>query len=87
MNERVDHTQDYMQFVMTPPRQEQAKYEMYQPSMSTMRIVADNGRSGLGDVPLMSMGGGEQNTWVMPVVIIVVSAMALMTLYAVLSNR
>ena len=83
---REDHTNDFMQFVMTPPRQEQAKYEMYEPSMSTMRIVKGN-NSGLGDVPLMSMGGGEQNTWVMPVVIIVVSAMALMTLYAVLSKK
>jgi len=90
MNERIDHTNDYMQFIMTPPRQSEAKYEMYRPSVSTMRIVS-NGNTGLGDVPLMAVGGSsgsnEQQSWVMPVVIIVVSAMALMTLYAVLSKR
>lgn len=79
----------FMDFVMTPPRQEQAKYTMYEPQVSTMRIVSDPNRGrGLGDVPLMNVGSDSgQNNWVMPVVIIVVSAMALMTLYAVLSKR
>ena len=88
MNERIDHTNDFMQFVMTPPQQVEAKYDMYRPSVSTMRIVSNGGSgSGLGEVPVVSMSGNnEQNTWVMPVVIIVVSAMALMTLYAVLNN-
>jgi len=87
---RVDHTNDFMQFVMTPPRQEAAKYEMYQPVMSTMRIVSNDGRSsgGLGEVPVgVVSNGSNQSDWVMPVVVIVVSAMALMTLYAVLSKR
>jgi len=84
---RIIHDNDYMQFVMTPPQQAEVKYEMYNPSVSTMRIVSNGGRSnGLGEVPAIS-GGGDQNNWVMPVVIIVVSAMALMTLYAVLSKR
>jgi len=87
MNERIDRTNDFMNFVMTPPQQAEAKYDMYRPSVSTMRIVNGGNNSGLGDVPLMNVGGGDQNNWVMPVVIIVVSAMALMTLYAVLSKR
>ena len=73
---------------MTPPRQDQAKYDMYEPSVSTMKIVSNDGRSsGLGDIPVISGGESNNNNWVMPVVIIVVSAMALMTLYAVLSKR
>jgi hypothetical protein len=86
MNERIDRTNDFMNFVMTPPQQTEAKYDMYQPSVSTMRIVS-NGGQGLGEVPVISSGGNDQQSWVMPVVIIVVSAMALMTLYAVLSKR
>lgn len=83
---REDHTRDYMKFIMTPPEQNEAKYDMYVPQVSTMKLVS-NGH-GLGDVPLMNVGGSnEQQSWVMPVVIIVVSAMALMTLYAVLSKR
>jgi hypothetical protein len=82
---RIDHTNDFMQFVMTPPRQDEAKYEMYNPQVGTMRIL-NRSDSGLGQVPIVS-SGGDQNSWVMPVVIIVVSAMALMTLYAVLSKR
>ena len=78
----------YMNFIMTPPRQDQAKYDMYEPSVSTMRIVSNDRGGGLGELPVGVMSsGGEQNSWVMPVVIIVVSAMAFMTLYAVLSKR
>ena len=84
----------YMDTIMTPPQQESVKYEMYNPVVSTMRVVPNGGGSGLGDVPVVgvpgmsySSVGGDQNSWVMPVVIIVVSAMALMTLYAVLSKR
>lgn len=78
----------YMNFVMNPPRQEAAKYEMYQPAVGTMRIVSNGNGGGLGDIPLMpSMQGDNGNSWVMPVVVIVVSAMALMTLYAILSKR
>ena len=89
MNERTDHTKDFMQFVMTPPQQTEAKYDMYEPQVSTMRIMNNGGRSNLGEVPAIYSGGGNDNqqSWVMPVVIIVVSAMALMTLYAVLSKR
>ena len=85
---REDHTNDFMNFVMTPPQQTEAKYDMYRPSVSTMRIVSNDGSSrGLGEVSLVGSSGGDQNSWVMPVVVIVVSAMALMTLYAVLSKR
>lgn len=83
---REDHTQDFMRFVMTPPKQEQAKYDMYKPVMSEMRIVSSNDSRGLGELPVVS-GGESRQDWVMPVVVIVVSAMALMTLYAVLSKR
>lgn len=77
----------YLNFVMTPPTQEAAKYDMYQPAVGTMRIVS-SGNKGLGDVPLVqSVQGDNGNSWIMPVVVIVVSAMALMTLYAVLSKR
>lgn len=83
----MEYQDKFMQFVMTPPRQEQAKYDMYQPQVSTMKIIS-NGSTGLGDVPLMNVGGQDtSNSWVMPVVVIVVSAMALMTLYAVLNRR
>lgn len=83
------YTDPFMKFVMTPPRQEQAKYAMYEPQVSTMRIVSDGHSEGLGQVPVVCGGGGcqESNSWVMPVVVIVVSAMALMTLYAVLNRR
>jgi len=85
---RIIHDNDYMQFVMTPPQQTEAKYDMYRPSVSTMRIVSNGGGQGLGEVSVVGSGsGGDQQSWVMPVVIIVVSAMALMTLYAVLSKR
>jgi hypothetical protein len=87
MGRRIIHDNDFMRFVMTPPQQLEAKYDMYQPSLSTMRIMTDGRSSGLGEVPAIYSGGGDQNSWVMPVVIIVVSAMALMTLYAVLSKR
>jgi hypothetical protein len=85
--EYMRYTTPYMNFIMTPPRQDQAKYEMYEPSVSTMRIVSNDGRgSGLGEVPVV-VGGSQQQDWITPVVVIVVSAMALMTLYAVLSKR
>lgn len=83
---RKDHTQDYMEFVMTPPKQSQAKYEMYKPVVSGMRIVSNDGKqvglSGVGEV--VSNEGGRD--W-MPIVIIVVSAMALLTVYAVVTKR
>lgn len=88
MNERTDHTEDFMQYIMTTPQQSGAKYDMYRPQLSTMRVVSNGNSAGLGDVPIANIGGGgEQQSWVMPVVIIVVSAMALMTLYTVLSKR
>lgn len=86
---RIDHTNDFMEFVMTPPKQSQVKYEMYEPEVSTMRIVSNGSmaRGGLGEVPVVSMSGESRQDWITPVVVIVVSAMALMTLYAVLSKR
>jgi hypothetical protein len=88
---RIIHDKDFINFVMTPPRMTNQEYEMYEPKTSTIRVVNDRGtaNTGLGDLPVVGpvqgMFGG--NDWVMPVVIIVVSAMALMTLYAVISKR
>jgi hypothetical protein len=73
-----------MNFIMTPPVQEEfTKNDL---KVDTVRVLDRSGYpSGLGQLPIAS--GGDQNSWVMPVVIIVVSAMALMTLYAVLNKR
>lgn len=88
MARREDHTEDFMQYVMTPPVQECAAYEQYLPKTSTMRMLSNSGGglSGLSQVPMVG-GSSEQNSWVMPVVVIVVSAMALMFVYAVLHDR
>ena len=91
MSRRIIHDTDFMQYVMTPPRMTSQEYEMYEPKTSTIRVVNDRGvaNTGLGQLPIVGsaqgMFGGSE--WVMPVVVIVVSAMALMTLYAVLSKR
>jgi hypothetical protein len=88
MSRRIIHDTDFMQYVMTPPVMDRTEYEMYEPKTSTMRIVSNKDNGGLGQVPVVSsMSGNESSSWVMPVVIIVVSAMALMTLYAVLCKR
>ena len=85
MSRRIIHDTDFMDYVMTPPRQSKAKYDMYEPVLSEMRVVdVSNKSSNLGEVVC---GEEKKQDWVMPVVIIVVSAMALMTLYAVLSKR
>ena len=84
----------YMNFVMTPPAQEQTKFDMYESRVGDMQVVSDRGRSnigggvGLGELPLPTSGiwSNEQYSW-MPIVIIVVSAMALITLYAVVMKR
>lgn len=81
----MEYQDKFMNFVMTPPVQEE--YTKNNIKLDTVRVIDRNGRGmGLGEVPLMNVGGSE-NSWVMPVVVIVVSAMALMTLYAVLSKR
>lgn len=79
----------YMNFVMTPPRQELPKYEMYQSQVGDMEIINDNARpnisrQSLGELPANVFG--EFHSW-MPIVLIVVSAMALITLYAVVTKR
>lgn len=87
---RIDHTNDFMQYIMTPPVQDKEAYEQYYPKTSTMRVLnGRNEQSGLGQLPdvVSAQGMLSGNNWIMPVVIIVVSAMALMTLYAVLSKR
>ena len=81
----------YMNFIMTPPLQDQAKYDMYESRIGDMQVVSDRGRSnmvggGLGELPTSGIWSGEQSSW-MPIVIIVVSAMALITLYAVVMKR
>ena len=79
----------YMNFVMTPPAQEQPKFDMYESRVGDMQIVSDNARPnissrGLGELPANVFG--DSQSW-MPVVIIVVSAMALITLYAIVMKR
>jgi hypothetical protein len=76
-----------MNYVMTPPVQEE--FTKNDVKVDVVR-VSNRDRcheGGLGQVPIIGSGGSDQQSWVMPVVIIVVSAMALMTLYAVLSKR
>ena len=80
----------YMNFVMTPPAQEQPKFDMYESRVGDMQIVSDNVRSngvgrGLGELPTANVFG-ESQSW-MPVVIIVVSALAFITIYAVVTKR
>ena len=80
----------YMNFVMTPPAQEQPKFDMYESRVGDMQIVSDTTRPnragrGLGELPTAQVFGNNQS-W-MPVVIIVVSAMALITLYAIVMKR
>ena len=80
----------YMNFVMTPPAQEQPKFDMYESRVGDMQIVSDHTRPnissrGLGELPTANVFG-ESQSW-MPVVIIVVSAMALITLYAIVMKR
>lgn len=83
MSRRIIHDEDFIDYVMTPPKQQEFMYQ--KPQIDSVKIVPALSSNGLGQVPMLS--GGTQQDWVMPVVIIVVSAMALMTLYAVLSKR
>ena len=80
----------YMNFVMTPPAQEQPKFDMYESRVGDMQIVSDRARQnissrGLGELPIANVFG-ESQSW-MPVVIIVVSALAFITIYAVVTKR
>lgn len=83
---RVIHDADFIDYVMTTPKQE--AFTNNDVKVDMVRVLDRNRQpEGLGQLPTLSMGSSEQNSWVMPVVVIVVSAMALMTLYAVLSKR
>lgn len=86
MGRRIIHDTDFIDYVMTPPVQEE--YTKNDIKIDTVRVVDKNRcAGGLGELPVVSMSGGSQQDWITPVVVIVVSAMALMTLYAVLSKR
>lgn len=87
MSKRVIHDTDFINYVMTPPPQEE--YTKNDIKVDTVRVFSKDRcvGGGLGEVSLVGSGGSDQQSWVMPVVVIVVSAMALMTLYAVLSKR
>ena len=87
MSRRIIHDTDYMQFIMTPPLRNEVEYENYIPQVSAMKVLSSKNNEGLGQLPAVSSGSSENQSWVMPVVIIVISAMALMTLYSVLSKR
>jgi hypothetical protein len=78
-----------MQFVMTPPVQEE--FTNNDVKIDRVRVLdrdRDRCASGLGQLPSVSAPSGAwgNNEW-MPVVIIVISAMALMFVYAVLHDR
>jgi hypothetical protein len=81
---------DYMNTIMTPPIQEAPGYgQNYRPG--EMNIINRNRtQEALGDLPVniptAGIWSGESNSW-MPIVIIVVSAMALITVYAVVMKR
>lgn len=87
MAKRIIYDADFINFVMTPPRQEEFAYNDVK--LDTVKVIGRDKRvEGLGELPIVSMNGGsEQQSWVMPVVIIVVSAMAFMTLYSVLCYK
>ena len=90
MAKRIVHDTDFMHYVMTPPAQD--SYMQNDIKIDSVKVLDKNRcnkcvETGLGQVPGVSTGSNESQSWVMPVVIIVVSAMALMTLYAVLSKR
>ena len=87
MSNRIIHDADFMNYVMTTPKQE--AFTKNYVKVDVVRVL-DRNRcdGGLGQLPTLSMSGSsESQSWIMPVVVIVVSAMALMTLYAVLSKR
>lgn len=82
---------DYMNFVMSPPAFEDEhnlNKDMVSYRAGDVRIVNRNTRQealGLGQLPTAGVFG-ETSSW-MPIVIIVVSAMALITLYAVVTAK
>lgn len=87
MSRRIIHDKDFIQYVMTPPIQEAPGYgQDYRPG--EMNVITRNPKQeGLGELPAGGMwSGAESNSW-MPIVIIVVSAMALITVYAVVMKR
>lgn len=90
MSRRIIHDTDFIDYVMTPLPLEE--YEKNDIKVDTIKVLNKNRcvGEGLGQLPTVmpaqEMFSGH-NEWVMPVVIIVVSAMAFMTLYMVLTKR
>lgn len=78
---------DYMNIVMVTPSREEPVYEQYKGKVGDMRIVENPFQQsmGLGQISGSGLVSGELNypSW-MPIVIIVVSAMALITVYSIM---
>jgi hypothetical protein len=83
-----DTPYNFMQYIKVPPRMVEEEYDSYKAQPSSVRVISGSDRvdKGLGQLPASSMSG-ESNSWVMPVVVIVVSAMALMVVYSLVSKR
>ena len=79
------YANDYMNFIRTPPIQLGPKYEQYETAVGEMRRV-DNIPKEVVTLGALPEETGSIGSW-MPVVIIVVSALAFMTLYAVITYR
>jgi hypothetical protein len=87
MRRRVLEGKEFMNYVMGPSDND----FMDNFKLDTVKVIDKDGAvrsQALGYVPAtVSVSDSGGYNWVMPVVVIVVSAMALMTLYAFLSRR
>ena len=79
------YANDYMNFIRTPPIQLGPKYEQYETMVGEMRRVDTHPKEvvTLGQLPEET---GTPVSW-MPIAMIVVSALAFITLYAVITYR
>jgi hypothetical protein len=87
MRRRVLEGKEFMDYVMGPSDND----FMDNFKLDTVKVIDKDGTvrsQALGQVPAtVSVSDSGSYNWVMPVVVIVVSAMALMTLYAFLSRK
>lgn len=84
MSRRVVRDIDFMEYVMTPPARE--SFYRNDPDVGDV-VIRDRNVSRYEGLGQIQSSGVDYSTWIMPVVIIVVSAMALMTVYAVVMNK
>jgi hypothetical protein len=87
MRRRVLEGKEFMNYVMGPSDNDFIDNF----KLDTVKVIDKDGTvrsQSLGQVPAtVSVSDSGSYNWVMPIVVIVVSAMALMTLYAFLSRR